>query len=106
MKSAILIFFALNSAISFAQKGDLFIYHNVHKDSTWFMKNNKAIDDPTIKKGEQIYFQLIDFNNYIYRAEIRATQSATNMFVSSNNTKRITFRFNHWIPTWFKPTIT
>ncbi|MBK9994507.1 MAG: hypothetical protein IPP01_11100 [Saprospiraceae bacterium] len=86
MKSAILIFFALNSAISFAQKGDLYIYHNVHKDSTWFMKNNKAIDDPTIKKGEQIYFQLIDFNNYIYRAEIRATQSATNMFVSSNNT--------------------
>lgn len=50
------------------------------------MKNNKSIDDPSIKKGEQIYFQLIDFNNYIYRAEVRATQSATNMFVSSNNT--------------------
>jgi len=53
---------------------DLHIYYDVHKDSIWYMKNGKGIDDPVVKKGKQVYFHLQEYNNYIYKANFEVAQ--------------------------------
>ncbi|MBK8451317.1 MAG: hypothetical protein IPL31_02675 [Saprospiraceae bacterium] len=75
MKTIYLLFFVFFSQLLQSQNQDLNIYYNVFKDSLWYMKNNKPIDEPIVKKGHQVYFHLVEFNNYIYRAEIKATHS-------------------------------
>lgn len=75
MKNLLLFMLILTANCLFSQNHDLNIYYNVYKDSLWFMKNNKPIEEPIVKKGKQVYFHLVDFNNYIYRAEIKATHS-------------------------------
>ncbi len=73
MKAINLVIFVLLAMSVKAQ--DLHIYYDVHNDSMWYMKNNEIIEEPIVKKGKQVYFHLVEFNNYIYHAKFKASQS-------------------------------
>ncbi len=60
---------------TFLHSQDLNIYYDVHNDSMWYVRKGKVIDEPIVKKGDQVYFHLVEFNNYIYKAEFKATNS-------------------------------
>ncbi|MEP7195696.1 MAG: hypothetical protein ABI851_04205 [Saprospiraceae bacterium] len=83
MKNILIITLLGISNCLFSQTHDLNIYYNVYKDSLWFLKNNKTIEEPIVKKGAQVYFHLVDFNNYIYKAEFKATQSSAPLLTSA-----------------------
>lgn len=72
MKFNILFILVIFTNQLFAQ--DLHIYYDVHKDSIWYMKNGRVIDDPVVKKGKQVYFHLQEYNNYIYKASFEVAQ--------------------------------
>jgi hypothetical protein len=73
MKSINVLLFVLLAISIKAQ--DLHIYYDVHNDSMWYMRNNEVIDEPIVKRGKQVYFHLVEFNNYIYHAKFKASQS-------------------------------
>ncbi len=56
---------------------DLHIYHNVHSDSTWYIKNGKPVHDLKVRKGKNVYFHLVEYNNYIYKASFDVKSQAT-----------------------------
>lgn len=56
---------------------DIHIYYNVHRDSIWYMKNGKEISNLEIKKDKMVYFHLVEFNNYLYKATFDVTQTST-----------------------------
>lgn len=73
MKTLSVFFFVM---MAYAlQSQDLNIYYDVHNDSMWYVRKGKVIDEPIVKKGDQVYFHLVEFNNYIYKAEFKATNS-------------------------------
>jgi hypothetical protein len=49
------------------------------------MKDGKVITEPVVKKGKQVYFHLVEFNNYIYKARMKATQTAAPYTAQSSN---------------------
>lgn len=69
---ALLVIFLVSPI--FAQ--DLHIYYDVHHDSMWYVKNGKAVEELSVKKGKKVYFHLVEFNNYIYVSEFDALQHA------------------------------
>ncbi len=72
MKNILIII--ILSLASFINAQDLHIYYDVFSDSTWYMKNGKSIEEPTVKKGNKAYLHLIEYNNYIYRANVDVNQ--------------------------------
>lgn len=51
---------------------DLHIYYDVHNDSMWYMKNGRVVKDLKVKRDKNVYFHLVEFNNYIYTAEFES----------------------------------
>ncbi len=52
---------------------ELHIYYDVHNDSMWYIKNGKPVRELKIKKDKEVYFHLVEFNNYIYSAVFDAS---------------------------------
>jgi hypothetical protein len=81
----VLHFFIFILACYTLKSQDLNIYYDVHSDSMWFMKDNKVVTEPTVKKGKQVYFHLVEFNNYIYKAKFKATNSTAPFSAAAPN---------------------
>ncbi len=52
---------------------ELHIYYDVHNDSMWYTKNGKVVRDLKVRKDKEVYFHLVEFNNYIYSAVFDAS---------------------------------
>jgi exonuclease VII small subunit len=68
--------FFVFSAVGSLFGQDLHIYYNVHKDSTWYMKNGKSVSDLEVKKDRTVFFHLVEFNNFIYKAAFDPRQTS------------------------------
>ncbi len=53
---------------------ELHVYYNVFKDSMWYLKGGKEIDNPVVKKGNKITVHLVNYNNYIYSSNFEVRQ--------------------------------
>ncbi|MBK6824395.1 MAG: hypothetical protein IPG87_15960 [Saprospiraceae bacterium] len=56
------------------QAQELHVYYNVFKDSLWYVKDGKDIENPIVKKGKQITVHLVNYNNYIYSSNFEVKQ--------------------------------
>ena len=54
---------------------ELHIYYNVFKDSLWYEKDGKSVNELKLKRGKRVKFHLVDFNNYLYKANFKAINS-------------------------------
>lgn len=68
------LFLILTSFFSITiQAQDLHIYYNLYKDSLWYEKNGKPTSNLTVRKGKQVFFHVVEYNNYIYQSEIETS---------------------------------
>ncbi len=87
MKNLIIVLFVMLSIPSWSQ--DIHIYYNVHQDSIWYMKNGKSITNLEIKKDNMVYFHLVEFNNYLYKATFDVTQTASSYLSSATDSSGV-----------------
>ena len=59
------------SQITSAQ--ELVVRYDYQDRSVDFLVNNRKIDKPSVKEGQAIRLELINYNNYIYDVEIKET---------------------------------
>ena len=45
---------------------DLHIYYDMHKDTVWYMHNDKPISAPKVHKNGNIFLHVSEYNNYRY----------------------------------------
>ncbi len=45
---------------------DLHVYYNVFRDSVYFKQRGKATEKPMVKKGNEVYLHVENYNNYLY----------------------------------------
>ncbi|MCB0618796.1 MAG: hypothetical protein KDC43_12425 [Saprospiraceae bacterium] len=53
---------------------DLHIYYNAQTEQTAYVIGGDTISQPRVKRGDNIYLHLINYNNYLYDVEIRESQ--------------------------------
>lgn len=70
-------------AIGFQSFGqDLHIYYDVHKDTIWYVKAGKTVTNLEVKKDQQVFFHLVEFNNYLYKATFDVVQTNNSAMTS------------------------
>lgn len=65
------VLFVLLFTFCTAISQDLHVYYNAFTDSLYYKVNGKTIVHPLIRKGSDVVVHIENFNNYLYRANIR-----------------------------------
>lgn len=87
MKNFLITLIVLLSVRAWSQ--DIHIYYNVYQDSIWYMKNGKSITNLEIKKDNMVYFHLVEFNNYLYKATFDVTQTSSSRLSNATDSSGI-----------------
>jgi len=72
MKALFTTFFLLLGLCASSQ--DLHLYFDVHNDTTYYLRNGKSIPRPEVRRGEQIYVHVVNYNNYLYELKLEVEE--------------------------------
>lgn len=53
---------------------DLHIHFDASTDEVYFMKDGKTIPHPQVKRGQQIWVHVMNYNNYLYEVELEVEE--------------------------------
>lgn len=53
---------------------DLHIYCDAFTDSVWYERNGRAVQKPEVKSGQIVFFHLVNFNHYLYEAQLEVDE--------------------------------
>ncbi|MCB0524208.1 MAG: hypothetical protein R3A50_13935 [Saprospiraceae bacterium] len=62
---------------------DLHIYCDAYTDSVYFMKNNRPVENATVRKGKQVILHVKNYNNYLYNINLETEN--TNVSVAQGS---------------------
>ncbi len=65
------LFFPLALAAQLLSAQDLHIYYDAYSDSVYYLLGGKPVDRPIVRKGNQVFMHVHNYNNYLYRAEVK-----------------------------------
>lgn len=67
--SVLLLFLSSFQCALLAQ--DLHIHYNVFRDSVYYEQNGKAVEKPLVRKGNEIFLHVENYNNYLYDLSVK-----------------------------------
>lgn len=70
----IFLFLYLALAAQALPAQDLHIYYDVYSDSIYYLLGGKPVDRPVVRKGNQVFLHVNNYNNYLYKAEVVTEQ--------------------------------
>lgn len=63
---------------------DLHIFYDSQNEDIRYEIDGKAISNPKVKSGNNVFLHVENYNNYIYRVRVKANKSAINSSIAGN----------------------
>lgn len=55
---------------------DLHVYCDAFTDSVFFMRNNRVVEKPAVRKGDQVVIHVKNYNSYLYNINLETEKSS------------------------------
>lgn len=58
---------------------DLHVYFDAHRDTVYYQRQDKPVSRPEVRRGDQIYVHVVNYNNYLYELKLEVEEKKVPM---------------------------